>query len=142
VGYSEGAWVVDLFLKGLSNQPALAGRIAGVILFGDPEFDSKVSPATFLATGPAFWTDGSGVARILNVLPVSPYLPQVLASPLRARSYCLAHDIICHSSSVTSPDAIDCAARVSGLPKPCAHLEYVDSRITATGAAFLASTLW
>lgn len=104
VGYSQGAWVVNHFLK---NNPTQATQIeGGVLLFGDPQYDSS---SNYTHQNGAKTVTGIGLARWgawLFARPINPYMPlgsDPASKELRgfSASYCfrnlLLTDPVCHA---------------------------------------------
>jgi Cutinase/Protein of unknown function (DUF2690)/LGFP repeat len=90
-GYSQGATVVGQFAR---SHPELAGRVSGIILWGDPEFNGDDPLTRGAITNGAFTATGGW----LGVL--STYYRQRLTFPSawsgRLRSYCSLLDPVCN----------------------------------------------
>ena len=123
-GYSQGAEVVDGVLASL---PSRLGRlIDGVVLFGDPRFNSAQELPVDVGT---FNTSLDGVAPYQFHPPTGSFgtfVSYTAAEAPLVRSYCANHDQICDYSS---------PAALAGCAVRCAHFHYMDLRVTTSGAA-------
>lgn len=133
VGFSEGAWVIDNFLRTAGT--AVTNRIAGVVLYGDPQYPAGQQ-------GPA-----AGIARIAYNLP-DPYVPTTVSN--RFMSLCVSYNITDNGRKRTAydplcmynpMDATNCLVHASDNPPSelCPHLQYARLAATQKGADFLAS---
>jgi hypothetical protein len=124
-GYSQGAWIVDKFLR---QHPEQKKHIAGIALLGDPQWVSGID---------------AGLAKLFGTWGVSnPYFPKGIGS--RMQSWCNFHDPICGRgfASRYGTDAVRgvqlTAAGICAVAK-CPHYTY---RPTArTAGQFLAYML-
>ena len=127
VGYSEGAWVIGEFLRTAGS--ATLKRVAGVVLYGDPQFDP------------------TGILRSFPGLPAfgPPYVPPAVAD--RFVSYCLSYNLPDGSRVAYDPicqfHAIDTASCLASMSDPsnvvCPHFHYARLGGSQRGADFLNS---
>jgi hypothetical protein len=98
-GFSQGAAVVGEFAR---NHPELAGRVSGVILWADPDFNGNDSFSRG-ATANGGWVSAGGWLGVLGW-----YHNQRLTFPSawsgRLRSYCTTLDPVCNWSLGTFTD--------------------------------------
>jgi hypothetical protein len=139
VGYSQGAEVVDDVLATLPSR--LSRLVDGVVLFGDPRFNSAQELPVDVGT---FNHSLDGVAPYQFHPPTGTFGTLVSYTAAEApviRSYCANHDQICNYSS---------PAALAGCAVSCAHFHYMQLRVTTggraptytqAGAAFLVSRL-
>ncbi|MFG2030502.1 cutinase family protein [Streptomyces sp. NPDC048825] len=126
VGYSQGAWVIDKFLR--STRPQVLNHIAGVALYGDPQWDNG--------------RNGRGIARQLSryisTLRLGGDYP---GFGDRIQSWCAARDPVCGEGY--RPGLLSAGQEVGpqlrdavGCDKPaCPHNSY--SGVTTKGGEFL-----
>ncbi|MFI0225650.1 cutinase family protein [Streptomyces lydicus] len=120
-GYSQGAWVIDEYLR-QSHTPL--GHIDGVALYGDPQWDHG--------------TKGKGLARRLAKPHLSGGYPDPPNYRGRIQTLCANKDPVCgegYGDLGVGAQVID----ASNCEKPkCPHLAYGPTA-TNRGAEFLAS---
>ncbi|MET8331754.1 cutinase family protein [Streptomyces sp. NPDC005181] len=130
-GYSEGAWVIHLYLKNLGTR--VLDRIAGVALLGDPQYR------------------GTGVIpKWYSNHAITPYFSPAIED--RVASWCVSYDLpaakrtvfdpVCHYSGLgPGSDLANCQKAAKGeLDKVwCPHLRYVETGGTKRAADFLVS---
>ncbi|MFD3620961.1 cutinase family protein [Streptomyces sp. NPDC058676] len=125
VGYSEGAWVIHLYLKNLGTR--VLDRIAGVALLGDPQY---------ARTGV--------IPKLYPNHAITPYFPPAVEG--RAASWCVSYNLptvnrtvfdpICHFSGFSITNCLK-AAQGALDEIWCPHLRYVETGGTRRAADFL-----
>ncbi|MDN3021587.1 cutinase family protein [Streptomyces sp. S.PB5] len=127
VGYSAGAWSVDVWLRNAS--PALKSQVVGVVLLGDPQwYDEKYG--------------NRGLAHLFGFgfdPKKDPYIPPEWMS--RIQSWCVSGDPVCGtgygtSASEAARQAAD-AATMLVTRKCTTHCAYIPEA-TRHGGRFLA----
>lgn len=104
-GYSQGAWVVDLFIQDYAK---VAAKLEAVLLFGDPQYKPCLKPKSTDCITTLNVANATGVARdkyLRNLVGLGSDIPKYLPIPNpaytdegptalwdRTRSYCLAWD--------------------------------------------------
>jgi hypothetical protein len=127
VGYSQGAWGIDKFLRGgggvVPNPvlPSVLSQVAGVLLIGDPAWPTSDE-----------WPGLRGIATAAGRGVSGPCVPTALTS--KFRSLCVSyapdvHDSICMFSN-------DLLKLSPGFD---AHTSYVDNGMAVEGGKWLAS---
>ncbi|MGW4544095.1 cutinase family protein [Streptomyces chartreusis] len=130
-GYSQGAWVIDAFLR--SAHPRVRNQIAGVALYGDPQWDHGKK-------GRGIARELSGYVRSLRVGGEYPGFGD------RIQSWCSVRDPVCGegyrpgllAGARVLPqlrDAARCAHRST-----CPHNFY--SGVTTKGGEFLGRAVY
>ncbi|MDN5920582.1 MAG: cutinase family protein, partial [Pseudonocardia sp.] len=124
VGYSQGAWVIDRFLRTDAGQNNL-DRIAAVVLLGDPLYDSD----SVGAGNAASVTDpGHSLTRTAarGVLPSYGFESSPFGSGLdgRVASFCHEGDPVCDFRGPTDGTTGRCLD-LAGRTVFCSHLHYV-----------------
>ncbi|MFF6783757.1 cutinase family protein [Streptomyces sp. NPDC012510] len=122
-GYSEGAWIIDRYLR-QKHDYNYRDVIDGVVLYGDPQADNG--------------SKGQGLARRYGYGVSDPYIPDELGG--RVKTFCYDHDPICGNGYESqSTDAQMRAALVCSSDAECAHFRYATRGATEQGGRFLAS---
>jgi predicted esterase len=125
VGYSQGAWAIDKFLRGQPENPVLPvllEQTAGVFLMGDPAWpvDSQ-------------WPGRQGLATWAHHGVSDPYVHTAVAN--RFQSMCVSYEgNVYDSICLFKPEAWD-----KFLPGIDAHKSYADNGMATNGGRWLAS---
>jgi hypothetical protein len=120
-GYSEGAWIIDRYLR-QNHDYKLRNVIASVVLYGDPQAD-----------GP----NGQGLARRYGHGVSSPYIPSELSD--RVRTFCYDRDPICGKGYESRSAEAQMAVAIACSNANCPHFWYETRGATEQGGRFLAS---
>jgi predicted esterase len=129
VGYSMGAWVINLWLIG---HPKKWNLIKAVVLFGDPCYKSGISKG--LVRRSAVW--GTCMPARSYPLPASTGVP----ATLKAKSYTEPQDPVSGRGWGLDPRAAQLLAAVRCLANNCSHLHYAtDPQAGASSAPLIAA---
>lgn len=116
VGYSMGAWVINLWLIG---HPKEWNLIKAVVLFGDPCYKSGISKG--LVRRSALW--GTCMPSRSYPLPASTGVP----ATLKAKSYTEPQDPVSGDGWGLDPSAAQLLAATRCVANNCSHLDYATS---------------
>ncbi|MFE9967509.1 cutinase family protein [Streptomyces sp. NPDC005525] len=121
-GYSEGAWVIDRYLR-QKHDYELRDVVAAVVLYGDPQQDNG--------------SEGKGIAQRYGHGVSSPYIPSELSD--RVKTFCNDRDPICGKGYANRSATEQMHAAISCTNASCPHFSYATNGDTEKGGSFLAS---
>lgn len=139
VGYSQGAWSVRVAVLRLArSDPALLEHIGGIVLIGDPAYDS--SESIVRGSKPPVRRFGVAHAHALRGTPnwwLDPF-PQPVVG--RTSSFCIAPDIVCRPAVETLLAGFGpfSAAIIAGY---LTHTRYTRSEVPRKAARWLGKFL-